>query len=106
MDETISFIFYGVFVENDLPDEVYEKFCEGKDELDRNYLHGYEGSIFGFELASWDTLGIVDDMNTSPETLAAHRAQLKEVFKEHFDYEIEDKDFHLIAGTYEPWELG
>ena len=94
-----SYIIYGFLVE-DLPEEIGEKFDAEKGNVDWNYIYGYDSDIFGKSLVCWDETDFLDKIDTSTETLNKYKSEIKEVFKNLFDYEVPDDIFHLIATTY------
>ena len=105
-----SFIVYGFYSE-DLPEEIGEKFDEGR-QLENgaypnfyyDYVCGYDGDIIGKQLACFENCEDWDpdkfSEKFSKENFTKYKAEIKKVFKEKFGYDIPDDVFRVIITTY------
>lgn len=105
-----SFIVYGFYSE-DLPEEIGEKFDEGRQLEDGaypdfyyDYVCGDDGNIIGEQLIRFEYGGDWDpnkfSERFSKENFARYKAEIKEVFKEKFGYDVPDNFFKIIITTY------
>jgi len=93
-----SYIIYGFF-EEDLPEDIREKYEAKKEEM-RDIICGIDDDVIGSKLDYWEDTDTISADRLSPENLEKEKEKIKDKLKGYLDYAIPDSLFTLIGVTY------